>query len=95
MECPSYALKRDKLMQRVAVVLSQSSVDVGDFAHMDSREQSHILLGKRIGDPTTENNIDTTVKRYLTKCWNLRGDVTRAINSVLGTEYEIAISAAA
>ena len=93
MEFPSYALKRDKLMQRVAVVLSQSSVDLGeDFAHMDSREQSHILLGKRIGDPTTENNIE---KRYLVKCWNLRGDVTRAINSVLGTEYEIAISAAA
>ena len=68
MECPSYALKRDKLMQRVAVVLPQSSVDLGDFAHMDSREQSHILLGKRIGDPATENSIDTTVKRYLTKC---------------------------
>lgn len=92
MECPTYAHKRDKLVQRVSTILAQSSAGLGHFTQMDSRAQSLILLGKRIGDPVAENSIDVAVKRYLTKCWNLREGVTKALNSVLGTSYEIAIS---
>ena len=91
MVCKTYAQQRDKLVQRVSTVLSQCSGQ-GQFVQMDSRIQLLIILGRRIGDPAAEDRIDVAVKRYLVKCWNLRGSVTRAINSQLGTSYEIAIS---
>jgi hypothetical protein len=56
---------------------------------MSSRARCEVLLGKRIGDPIAENRIDTAVKRYLTKAWNLRAGVTANVNSVLGTSYDV------
>ena len=80
MECPTYGHQRAKLMHRVLDVLSQCSGQE-QFGQMDNRSQSLVILGKRIGDPAAENRIDAAVKKYLVKCWNLRGGVTRAINT--------------
>jgi hypothetical protein len=43
---------------------------------MPARDQFSILLGKRISDPAAEDIIDRNVKRFLSKCWNLRSKVT-------------------
>ena len=53
---------------------------------MCSQDQCDVLLGKRIGDPVAEDRIDSVVKRYLTKAWNLRAEAK--INAVLGTAYD-------
>ena len=56
---------------------------------MGSPAQCEVLLGRRIGDPIAEDRIDAAVKRYLTKTWNMRADVTARINAVLGTAYDV------
>ena len=65
------------------------------FAEWDGREQYEILLGRRFGDPIAEDRIDAVVKRYLTKTWNMRAGVTAAINTALGTHYDVQTSALA
>ena len=47
------------------------------------------MLGKRFGDPKLEDSMDRRVKRFLVKTWNRRAGLTEAINSVLGTAYDI------
>jgi hypothetical protein len=56
---------------------------------MTTKNQLAVLLGRRISDPTTEDRLDRSVKRYLSKCWNLRSGVTGAINDALFTSYDI------
>ena len=58
---------------------------------MSSQAQCVVILGRRIGDPIAENRIDASVKRYLTKAWNLRAGVTARINAVLGTAYDVQV----
>ena len=36
-----------------------------------------------------EAQIDRAVKKFLVKAWNARSGVTTAINTVLGTKYEV------
>lgn len=91
MDCPKYAFKRHDLLSRVANILHGSSgtISSDDFANMPSLAKSHILLGKRIGDPKTEDKIDRMTKRFLTKAWNARHTVTTAINKAMGTDYGV------
>ena len=50
-------------------------------------DQLPVLLGERFSDPTAEDRIDRNVKRFLSKCWNLRSEVTGASNDTLFTSY--------
>ena len=59
------------------------------FASMMAKDQLAVLLGRRISDLAAEVRLDRNVKRYLSKCWNLRAGVTGAINDVLFTSYGI------
>ena len=63
-----------------------------NFKDLDSKEQSLILLGKRFNHPQVEDKIDKMVKRFLVKAWNLRKPVTMAINSILGTNYDVFVA---
>ena len=56
---------------------------------MEAKDQLAVLMGKRISDPKAEDRLDRSVKRYLSKCWNLRAGVTSAINDALFTSYGI------
>ena len=47
---------------------------------MTAKNQFAVLLGRRISDPAAEDRLDRSVKRYLSKCWNLRAGVPGAIN---------------
>jgi hypothetical protein len=91
MECPKYAVKRNDLLSRVANILhhSSSTISSDEFTNMPNHAKSHILLGKRIGDPKTEDKIDRMTKRFLTKAWNARYTVTTAINKAMGTSYGV------
>jgi len=91
MECPKYADKRTGLLRRTVVELvgSKGNLTAVDFATMQSRDQLTILLGKRFSDPSAEDRLDRNVKRFLTKCWNLRSEVTGAVNDALFTSYGI------
>ena len=91
MDCARYAAKRAGLLARVGVILTSAPCDLTAQAFRDScsQDQCDVLLGKRIGDPVAEDRIDSAVKRYLTKAWNLRADVTARINAVLGTAYDL------
>ena len=91
MECPRYAVKRAALLKQAARELAGSKGDVtaSGFTNMEAKDQLAVLLGKRISDPAVEDRIDRSVKRYLSKCWNLRAGVTGAINDALFTSYGI------
>jgi hypothetical protein len=91
MECPKYEVKRHALLQQVVreLVKSDGVVAAVDFANMDTGAQLSVLLGKRISDPKAEDRIDRNVKRFLSKCWNLRSEVTGAVNEALFTSYGI------
>ena len=91
MDCPLYERKRAGLIKQVCVVLASSASELlpHDFKSLCVQEKCEVLLGKRIGDPVAENRIDSAVKRYLTKAWNLRSGVTASINAVLDTKYSV------
>ena len=91
MECPKYEAKRTALLRQVVRELVKSDGDVNavGFARMDTKAQLAVLLGRRISDPGAENRIDRNMKRFLSKCWNLRNDVTGAVNETLFTSYGI------
>ena len=91
MDCPRYATKRTALLQQTVRELTRSNGNVTGigFASMTAKNQLAVLLGRRISDPTAEDRLDRSVKRYLSKCWNLRGGVTGAINDALFTSYGI------
>jgi hypothetical protein len=91
MECPRYAVKRAALLKQSVRELAGSKGDVTaiGFASMEAKDQLSVLLGRRISDPAAEDRLDRSVKRYLSKCWNLRAGVTGAINDALFTSYGI------
>jgi hypothetical protein len=91
MDCPKYAVKRAVLLKQVVVELAKSEGDLKavQFASMEPVDQLPVLLGKRFSDPSTEDRLDRTVKRFLSKCWNLRSEVTGAVNDALFTSYGI------
>ena len=75
------------LLAQLGRILSRAScgMTAAEFMGMSGQDQCEVILGKRIGDPVAENRIDSAVKRYLTKAWNLRAGVTAKINAALGT----------
>jgi len=91
MECPEYEAKRNAMMKQVIRELAKSKGNVTaiGFVNMEPPDQLGVLLGRRISDPATEDRIDRNVKRFLSKCWNLRGEVTSAVNETLFTSYGI------
>jgi hypothetical protein len=91
MECPRYAAKRAALLKQAVRELtgSNGSVTGIGLASMSAKDQLAVLLGRRISDPAAEDRLDRCVKRYLSKCWNLRAGVTGAINDALFTSYGI------
>jgi hypothetical protein len=91
MRCPSYENHRRTMLTDVRKTLNrtQAGLTAAGFDAMSQRAQSHILLGKRMGDPVAENRLDRTVKRFLRKAWTTRTPATEAVNAVLGTEYEV------
>ena len=91
MECPAYTTKRVALLQYVIRILvsSHAHVSPADFIAMSTVDQLAVLLGKRISDPKTEDRLDRNVKRFLSKCWNARSEVTGAVNDALFTSYDI------
>ena len=61
---------------------------------LSSSEQLAVILGQRVDDSRAEDRIaedriDRIVKRFLSKCWNQRSEVTDAVNEVLSTAYGI------
>ena len=97
MDCPRYAAKRAALLKQAVRELAGSKGDVTaiEFATMEAKDQLVVLLGRRISDPATEDRLDRSVKRYLSKCWNLRAGVTGAIHEALFTSYGIYTAPAA
>jgi hypothetical protein len=91
MECPKYEQRRTGLMQQAVVEIAKSDGDLGavEFATMQPCDQLPVLLGKRFSDPAAEDRLDRNMKRFLSKCWNLRSEVTGAINDSLFTSYGI------
>ena len=91
MDCPKYEDKRKSLLRRVVVELTKSkgSLTGVEFASMHPSDQLAILLGKRFADPKAEDRVDRVAKRFLSKCWNLRSEVTNAVNDTLFTSYGI------
>ena len=92
MECPAYNAFRTKLNARAEVLVKAASdkctIPDRDFSALPDVDKFHIILGQRFGDKATEDKLDSCVKRYLRKCWNIRAPLTRAINEALGTSYE-------
>jgi hypothetical protein len=97
MDCPHYAARRAGLIAQVEHVLSRAACDLTApaFAGMTSQAQCEVILGRRIGDPIAEDQIDAAVKRHLTKTWNMRAGTTAKINAVLGTAYDVSVCALA
>jgi hypothetical protein len=97
MECPRYAVKRAGLMSQVRRILSRSvgTLSAAAFVDMGTSSQCEVILGRRIGDAVAEDQMDAVVKRYLTKTWNMRAEVTARINAVLGTAYDVQVCALA
>ena len=91
MDCPKYADKRSGLLRRAVVELAKSDGDLTavEFATMQPGDQLTVLLGKRFSDPAAEDRIDRTMKRFLSKCWSRRSEVTGAVNDALFTSYGI------
>jgi hypothetical protein len=88
--CPAYARHRVNMLTRVGGVLRRARVPLNiDMNDMDRNDRCRVLLGQRMGDPIVEDQIDRYVKQYLVKAWNTRTPVTKAINNVLGTKYEV------
>jgi hypothetical protein len=58
---------------------STSNITALGFTAMSEGQQSHVLLGKRFGDPAAEYRIDRSVKRFLRKAWTIRAPVTARI----------------
>ena len=92
MECPAYSAFRTSLYARAEVLVKAASnkctILDRDFSTLPDVDKFHIILGQRFGDKATEDKLDSCVKRYLRKCWNIRAPLTRAINEALGTSYE-------
>ena len=95
MDCPRYATRRTGLVTQIGHILSRSTgnLTAAAFAEMGGSAQCEVILGRRIDDPIAEDRIDAAVKRYLTKAWNMRADVTARINAVLGTAYDVQVCA--
>ena len=96
MVCPMHTHRRAKMLKTVDAALARADGPGGkvNFQAMDSMDQHHVLLGKRVGDPVAEDRLDGIVKRYLRKTWNARAGVTTVINNVMGTEYGVFVSRA-
>jgi hypothetical protein len=92
LDCPAYACHRTRLLTDVTGALNRSptaTVSTARFQALPRVCRLALLLGQRFGDPIAENRIDRACKRYIKKAWNARADVTVAINSVLGTKYDV------
>jgi hypothetical protein len=91
MRCPSYDTPRGVMLSDARKALDRSPADLtaSVFGAMSKEDQSHVLLGKRFGDPTAENRIDRSVKRFLRKAWTIRAPVTARVNAVLGKQYDV------
>ena len=91
MDCPTYADKRAGLLRRAVVELVKSDGDLTavELATMHPSDQLIVLLGKRFAEPAAEDRLDRTMQRFLSKCWNLRSEVTGAVNDALFTSYGI------
>jgi hypothetical protein len=50
------------------------------FHDLQPQEKLQILLGQKVGCPTAEKHIDTHVKRFLRKTWQLRRKHVRVTN---------------
>ena len=91
LRCSSYEKHRNIMLADARKVFDRSTaaLTAADFDAMSPKEQCQVLLGKRFGDPSAENRLDRSVKRFLRKAWTTRAPVTDRINAVLGTQYEV------
>jgi hypothetical protein len=67
MDCPAYTPRREKLLDRVSTLMDSAGAPA--FQEMGEDEKFHIILGKRFGDRTREDQVDRAVKRFLSKSW--------------------------
>jgi hypothetical protein len=91
LDCPNYEHHRKELFCAVDKTLTRA-LDGTQIEQWRNGGQGHrlrILLGGRIGDPPIEDRIDRSVKRFLRKAWNKRAPIGLAINTVLGTKYDV------
>ena len=58
-----------------------------DFKDPSNEEDYAALLGKRTGIPELYVRTDYHFKRYLTKAWERRGDLERAISETMGRKH--------
>jgi hypothetical protein len=88
MGCPAYTTKREKLLDRVSTLIDSAGAPA--FQEMDGGmgddEKFYIILGKRFGDRTREDQVDRAVKRFLCKSWNAREPATTTLDAALGTD---------
>jgi hypothetical protein len=91
LECPLYARHRSTMIADTERILTTSTgtVSAQDFRAMDLQDKLQILLGGRIDDPTREDLIDRSVKRYLRKAWNARAPINCYINRIFKKSYSV------
>jgi hypothetical protein len=84
MDCPAYAPKRAKLLDRVRTLMDSAGARA--FQDMGEEEKFYTILGKRFGDRKREDQVDRAVRRFLSKCWNAREPATATLDAALGIE---------
>jgi hypothetical protein len=91
LDCPNYEHHRKELFYAVDKTLTRAldRTQIEQWRNGGQGHQLNILLGGRIGDPPIEDRIDRSVKRFLRKAWNKRAPIGLAINTVLGTKYDV------
>ena len=88
MRCQAYEPLRTVLFTRIREIISRFRADqtitFDSLINSSHNDQFLILMGKRLNNPTLENDIDMCVKRFLKKAWITRKPITDRINEVMG-----------
>jgi len=89
LHCPKYGAHRNNMRSKVAACFDRRHVGGGSevFFNLGEEDRVHVLLGKRTGHPLVDEGVDRAVRRFLKRSWNMRGYVTKAINSTMATNY--------
>ena len=83
--CPAYEVKRTQLLDRVGYLFDRARGSGSvPFSNLTETDKLHVILGKKFGSRKIEEQVDRVVKRFLSKCWNIRSPVTKALDEALG-----------